>query len=73
MYLNSPFPPRSATKATSSRDGSADITPAMLDDFEGLLRDLCLELLNPDIPFRAATRKEACRYCDVHSFCPLRP
>ncbi|MBR6898846.1 MAG: PD-(D/E)XK nuclease family protein, partial [Bacteroidales bacterium] len=57
----------------ASWDGTVDITPAMLDDFEGLLRDLCLELLNPDIPFRAATRKEACRYCDVHSFCPLRP
>ena len=57
----------------ASWDGSTDIAPAMLDDFEGLLRDLYLELLNPDIPFRAATRKEACRYCDVHSFCPLRP
>lgn len=57
----------------ASWDGTVDITPAMLDDFEGLLRDLCLELLNPDIPFRAATRKEACRYCDVRSFCPLRP
>ena len=57
----------------ASWDGTVDITPAMLDDFEGLLRDLCLELLNPDIPFRAATRKDSCRYCDVHSFCPLRP
>ena len=57
----------------ASWDGTADITPAMLDDFEAMLRDLCLELLNPDIPFRAATRKEACRYCDVRSFCPLRP
>ena len=57
----------------ASWDGSTDITPAMLDDFEGLLRDLCLELLNPDVPFRAATHKDACRYCDVRSFCPLRP
>ena len=57
----------------ASWDGTTAITPAMLDDFEGLLRELCLELLNPDIPFRAATRKEHCRYCDVRSFCPLRP
>ena len=57
----------------ASWDSTTGITPAMLDDFEGLLRELCLELLNPDVPFRAATRKEHCRYCDVRSFCPLRP
>ncbi|MBR5093347.1 MAG: PD-(D/E)XK nuclease family protein, partial [Bacteroidales bacterium] len=57
----------------ASWDGTTGITSAMLDDFEGLLRELCLELLNPDVPFRAATRKEHCRYCDVRSFCPLRP
>lgn len=54
-------------------DGSADITSAMLDDFEQRLRELCLELLDPAVPFRAATRKEACRYCDVRTFCPMRP
>ena len=54
-------------------DGSADITPAMLDDFEHRLRGLCLELLDPAVLFRPASRKEYCRYCDVRTFCPMRP
>ncbi len=57
----------------ASWDGVTLITPAMLDEFEGMLRDLCLELLDPAVPFRAANRKESCRYCDARPFCPLRP
>lgn len=57
----------------ASWDGATDITAAMLDDFEAMLRGLCLELLDPAIPFRPTTHKEACRYCDARGFCPLRP
>ena len=54
-------------------DGATEITTSMLDDFEHLLLDLCVELLDPSAPFKAATHKESCRYCDVRAFCPLKP
>lgn len=57
----------------ASWDGIVDITADMLADFEQRLLDICLELLNPDHPFRPCERKEQCRYCDVRFFCPLRP
>ena len=57
----------------ASWDGQTDMTPQLIDQFRAMLTDLCLELMNPDIPFRATDRKEHCRYCDVRTFCPRHP
>lgn len=57
----------------ASWDGSADITRAMLDEFRQMLADRCSELMDSTVPFAPTARKESCRYCDVRTFCPLRP
>ena len=58
---------------TATWDGVADLTPAMMSAFRGMLASLCCELLDSDTPFRPTDRKERCRYCDVRYFCPEHP
>lgn len=54
----------------ASWDGETAVNAAMLDDFKERLRLLCLELLDPAIPFPATDNHKNCRYCPVRSFCP---
>ena len=57
----------------ASWDGETLLTAAHIDRFEELLRALCLELLDKNTPFVACDRRDGCRNCDAHPFCPLRP
>jgi len=54
-------------------DGVSDLTPSMIDEFNTMLVALCSELMDPATPFRAASKKDYCRYCDVRTFCPMHP
>lgn len=46
-----------------------ELTNAMLDDFEQLLHEMLISILNPDEPFAPTASSTACRFCPVAQFC----
>ena len=54
-------------------DGESKLTPVMLSEFQTMLSDLCRELMDPSVPFRPTAKRDRCHYCDVRTFCPMRP
>lgn len=55
----------------ASWNGETQITPAMTDDFEALLRGVIDEIMNPELPFLPGKRP-LCAHCPAHNFCPYR-
>lgn len=46
-----------------------DIDSEWLSRFEGILKTLIEELMNPDIPFAANANSKSCAYCAFHDIC----
>ena len=57
----------------ASCDGHTELGEEDFLNFRQQLTDMCLQLLNPDEPFRPSRHQSDCSYCDVRTFCPLHP
>lgn len=50
-------------------DDVKEMDSSHIDSFEGILRELLSELLNPTVDFVAAPKKQACEYCPFNTMC----
>jgi len=50
-------------------DEDSFITPEKLVEFRNRLKQLFIEIINPDIPFQKTDDIEMCKYCDFRSIC----
>lgn len=55
---------------TATWNGTEEINPEQLANFETLIRERAAELMDPTVPFTPTPSADACRYCPASAFCP---